>query len=126
MDANPTPVHHGRRARAPRALLLGLLLGALALTGCSDDEGGGDANGAGAEAVSIADFAFDPDGLTVAAGSTVTFTNEDGAGHTATAESFDTGELEEGDTAEVTLDEPGEITYFCDIHNYMTGTITVE
>ncbi|OWY61624.1 hypothetical protein B7486_62795, partial [cyanobacterium TDX16] len=111
--------------------------------GCSDDDSAGSGTedsvegGAGGEsadsgsstgdAVAIVDFTFDPGDLTVPAGTTVTFTNEDGADHTATGEdgSFDTDVLEEGDAAEVTFDEPGEISYFCDIHNYMTGTITV-
>jgi plastocyanin len=128
-----------------RPLLLVLVAAVLVLTGCSDDSGddesgsdadatsddsaSGDAGGsASGDAVTIADFAFDPDGLTVAAGTTVTFTNEDSAAHTATAEddSFDTGELEGGDSAEVTFDEPGEVSYFCNIHNYMQGTVTVE
>jgi plastocyanin len=127
-------------------LLLVLALGGFLLAGCSDDadssddassddattddsaSDGSSGGGEATDAVTIVDFAFDPDGATVAAGSTLTFTNEDGATHTATADddSFDTGDLEEGDSAEVTLDEPGEISYFCDIHNYMTGTITVE
>jgi plastocyanin len=127
-----------------RPVLLVLVAAVLVLAGCSDDSGddesgsdaatddsagSGDAGeSASGDAVTIAGFAFDPDGLTVAAGTTVTFTNDDSAAHTATAEddSFDTGELEGGDTAEVTFDEPGEVSYFCNIHNYMQGTVTVE
>jgi plastocyanin len=136
----------GHMKKITTTLLLALALGGFVLTGCSDDSDSSDdassdeattddsasgESGGGSEAtdaVTIVDFAFDPEGATVAAGSTITFTNEDGATHTATADddSFDTGDLEQGDSAEVTLDEPGDLSYFCDIHNYMTGTITVE
>lgn len=124
-----------------RPLLLVLVSAVLVLSACSggDEEGDGESGGGeatsesgGGEAtgdeVAIVDFTFDPAGLTVPAGTTVTFTNEDSAPHTATADddSFDTGDLEEGDTAEVTFDEPGEVPYFCNIHNYMRGTVTVE
>jgi plastocyanin len=77
--------------------------------------------------VTIADFAFGPAELSVAAGTTVTFVNNDSAPHTATADdgSFDTGGLETGESATVTLDEPGTHHYVCTYHPRMTGTITV-
>lgn len=81
-----------------------------------------------AAAVEIADFAFSPDTLTVAAGSTVTWTNADGTTHTATADdgAFDSDRLAEGDSYEETFDEPGTYAYHCDIHRGMEGTIVVE
>lgn len=89
------------------------------------EEGGG---AAGEGAVEIADFAFAPEALEVAAGSTVVFTNGDEFAHTAEADdgAFDTGELAGGASSEpVVLDEAGEYAYHCAIHEYMTGTITV-
>lgn len=92
--------------------------------------GGGDgsANGKG---VTIVDFAFDPSTIEVAAGSTVTWTNEDGVTHTVTAgapgsaeETFDES-LDGGATAEVTFDEAGTFPYFCAIHTDMTGEVVV-
>lgn len=82
------------------------------------------------DAVRIAAFAFDPDPVEVKVGATVTWTNEDPDVHTATSEGdvpkkFDTGELAEGSAGRVTFDKPGTYTYYCDIHNYMTGTVTV-
>jgi len=84
--------------------------------------------GGGAGAVEIIDFKFDPEPITVKAGTEIQWTNADSAPHTATADdgSFDTGELAEGETGTATLDQPGEISYVCDIHPFMTGTVVVE
>jgi plastocyanin len=86
--------------------------------------GGGGAN---ANAVSIANFAFDPAELEVPAGTEVTWTNDDQAPHTVTAEGgeFDSGTLEPGDTFSVAVEGNGPVTYACMIHPEMTGTIVV-
>ena len=83
--------------------------------------------GQGADAVSISNFAFDPAELSVAAGTEVTWTNDDPAPHTVTADdgSFDSGTLEPGQTFSVTVDGNGPVTYACQIHPDMTGTVTV-
>ena len=80
-----------------------------------------------AEKVEIADFAYDPDPVTVQVGGKVTWQNEDTAPHTATADdgSFDTGTLEEGKLKSETFKEPGTYTYFCEIHPTMHGTVEV-
>ncbi len=77
--------------------------------------------------VTIVDFAFTPQELEVPAGTTVTWTNEDWAPHTVTAEdgSFDSCELVEGDTFEYTFDEPGTYSYLCSFHPGMVGTVVV-
>ena len=64
----------------------------------SDDGGGGDAD------VTIADFAFDPTTLTVAAGDSIPVTNEDGTAHTFTSADggFDV-ELGGGESGEATV-----------------------
>jgi plastocyanin len=79
------------------------------------------------EAVSIANFAFDPAALEVAAGTEVTWTNDDQAPHTVTADGggFDSGTLEPGDTFSVAVEGNGPVTYACMIHPEMTGTIVV-
>ena len=77
----------------------------------------------------IVDFEFTPPEITVAAGTEVTFTNDDTSPHTATADddSFDTGKLDDGgDSGSVKLDEPGSYSYFCEFHPTMKGTIEVE
>ncbi|MEO6376169.1 MAG: plastocyanin/azurin family copper-binding protein [Acidimicrobiales bacterium] len=77
------------------------------------------------DAVVIANFAYSPETLTVAAGAKVTFTNTDGAAHTATADdkSFDSGRLAQGQSFELTV--VNSITYYCTIHQYMTASIEV-
>jgi plastocyanin len=77
--------------------------------------------------VTIVDFSFDPQEITITAGSTVTWRNDDAVPHTATADdqSFDTGMLNAGDEASHTFDEPGEYPYFCAFHPSMTGVVIV-
>jgi hypothetical protein len=74
----------------------------------------------------IRDGTFAP-ALTVAAGTTVTWTNEDWAPHTATAEdgSFDSGRLNQGDSFDQTFDEPGTFAYHCSFHPGMMGSVVV-
>jgi len=80
------------------------------------------------DSVEIVEFEFEPEEITVPAGTTVTFTNQDVAAHTATADdsSFDTQELGKGDSAEETFDEPGTYTYYCRFHVFMKGSVVVE
>jgi plastocyanin/uncharacterized cupredoxin-like copper-binding protein len=82
------------------------------------------AGGAG-DAVAIAGFAFQPATLRVAAGTEVTWTNQDPAQHTVTAEdgSFDSGAMDQGDTFSTRVNGP--ITYVCAIHPTMRGTLRV-
>jgi plastocyanin len=77
--------------------------------------------------VAIADFAFSPPALSVAAGSTVTWTNNDPFGHSvvATDGSFASSSLDSGVAFDFTFNTPGEYAYVCGIHPEMTGTVTV-
>ena len=77
--------------------------------------------------VSIKDFSFEPGSISVAVGSTVTWTNNDTTSHTVTADdgSFDAGTLAPGATFSHTFDTPGTFSYHCNIHPSMTATITV-
>jgi plastocyanin len=77
--------------------------------------------------VDIHDHAFDPAQLNVAPGTTVTFVNNDIEPHTATADNglFDTGVLEPGYSFDVFFDGAGTVTYHCELHPDMQGSIVV-
>lgn len=78
-------------------------------------------------AVAVIDFAFDPAEVTVAPGTTVTWTNTGKRPHTVTAQegSFDSGRLDPGEQFSFTFDEPGSFDYFCGFHPEMQGTVIV-
>ena len=78
-------------------------------------------------AVAIADFAFSPATLTITAGDTVTWTNEDQVEHTATSTTgaFDSGLLGQGASYSFTFTTAGTFDYLCTPHPTMTGQIVV-
>ena len=77
--------------------------------------------------VEVVDFVFRPETLEIAAGTTVTWTNQDIVPHTATADdgSFNSGKLSKSESFSFTFEEPGTYEYFCEFHPNMTGTIVV-
>lgn len=117
--------------RLRRALALPVVALALAACGADGDAGeipnAGQPAGSGTE-VTIEGFAFEPTEIEVAAGDTVTWTNQDSAPHTVkdSGDLFpESDDLAQGDTFSFTYDEPGEYPYICGIHQYMKGTVTV-
>lgn len=103
---------------------------------------------AGENAVTLKGLSFQPDAIQVAAGTEVTWTNEDAqVRHTITAGTpgeraipgsgeedeppSKAGEFEgmvadAGDTFSFTFAEAGAYAYFCEIHPTMTGEVVVE
>jgi plastocyanin len=77
--------------------------------------------------VSIANFAFQPAWISVPAGTTVSWFNNDGVSHTVTSDSgaFDSGAIAPGGSFGVTFSAPGAYTYHCAFHPMMTGTVVV-
>jgi plastocyanin len=84
-----------------------------------------------------AGIGYDPDPVTVSAGSSIIWDNQDNALHTATsgiAETTETdGLFDTGLVGAMTQSqpiampsEPGEYPYFCTLHPYLTGTVIVE
>lgn len=78
--------------------------------------------------VSIANFAFAPSPLAVARGSTVIWSNDDGAPH---ALAFGDGAaasdlLLPGQRFARTYSQAGSFDYACSVHPYMRGTVTVQ
>ncbi|MCI3179953.1 amicyanin [Caulobacter sp. CCUG 60055] len=80
------------------------------------------------QAVAIKGFAFTPQVVTVAPGTTVTWTNVDEDPHTVTAndKSFHSAALDTDDKFTFTFTKPGEYAYFCSLHPHMTGKIVVK
>ena len=111
-----------RRAAAVAVLGLAVVAGA-----CGSDSDADQGAAAGGDVLTIENFSFSPEPLTVPVGTVVRVVNKDDAPHTATADdmSFDTGELGKGESGEITLSTAGEFAYQCDIHDYMRGVIRV-
>lgn len=86
------------------------------------------ANAQTTHTVVIKDFAFTPANLTIKAGDTVTWINQDGAAHSAwesTGNAFDTGLLSQGQSASLTFGSAGSFNYRCRPHGNMRGSITI-
>lgn len=84
--------------------------------------------------VSIEDFAFSPASLTVVEGTTVVWTNLDSASHTVTSGTpdeepgaiFDSENLGQNDSTEVTFNDVGLFPYYCRPHAAsMTAEVVV-
>jgi uncharacterized protein (TIGR03118 family) len=80
-----------------------------------------------ASLANIANFAFVPPTITIASGTPVQWTNQDGLAHTVTADdaSFQSGSLEHNDTYSQTFSAAGTYSYHCSIHPFMKGKIVV-
>jgi plastocyanin len=84
-------------------------------------------------AVAIVDFMFSPATITVAAGTTITWTNMSASGsdHTTTSniagtvDSWDSGLTTPGQTFSVKFNDPGTFDYHCNVHTFMMGTVIV-
>ena len=83
---------------------------------------------AAAAEVEIDQFAFVPQRITVKAGTTVTWINEDDVPHTVASSNklFKSKALDTGDKFSFTFTTPGTYAYFCSVHPHMTGTVVVE
>jgi len=77
--------------------------------------------------IDISQFKFAPNSITIKAGTKITWTNQDTAPHTATADntSWDSGTLQKGQSFSFTFNKAGLVKYHCEIHPNMTATITV-
>ena len=77
--------------------------------------------------VSIVDFAFDPQVVTITVGSSVEWTNAGSFTHTTTSDTgvWDSGQLGPGDVFSTTFNSPGSYPYHCAIHSFMQGRVVV-
>ena len=78
--------------------------------------------------VNIDQFTFYPQRITVKAGTTVTWTNEDDVPHTAASsiKFFKSKALDTANKFSFTFTTPGTYDYFCSVHPHMTGAVVVE
>ena len=77
---------------------------------------------------------FNPQEVDVKIGTTVVWTNDDGASHTVTdgkpsdnefGKNFDSGMIKPNKTFEHMFSSAGSFDYFCQVHPWMTGKVTV-
>jgi plastocyanin len=76
--------------------------------------------------VAIKNFSFNPDTLTVKAGTTVAWVNEDSVTHTIKSDAFSSGNLGNGQKFEFKFEKAGSFDYSCGIHPSMKGKIIVQ
>ncbi len=78
--------------------------------------------------VKIDNFSFTPQRVTVKAGTTVTWTNQDDIPHTvaSSTRAFKSKALDTDDKFRFMFMTPGSYDYFYSLHPHMTGTIVVE
>jgi plastocyanin len=78
--------------------------------------------------VKIDNFSFGPPTLTVAAGTTVTWINNDDVPHTVVSDDklFKSKALDTDDKFSYTFTKPGTYNYFCSVHPKMTAKVVVQ
>jgi plastocyanin len=85
---------------------------------------------AGSTSVSAGDYFFAPPSITIQVGGTVTWSNDGQTAHTVTANggSFDSGNLDPGQSFGHTFTQPGTFAYYCQYHRSLgqKGTVTVQ
>ena len=113
---NETPPSRGRRSFVRAALVAATLLTIVTAASAEDAK------------VKIDNFTFEPRKLTIKAGTTVTWKNEDDIPHTVASatKAFKSKALDTDDSFSFTFATPGTYEYFCSLHPHMTGTIVVE
>ena len=113
-------------------LILSIML--FVFGGCSNDStssygsttpppsGGGTTN-----TINMAGNVFSPSTMTIAKGTTITWTNNSGVTHTSTSNTsvWDTGDIAAGASKTTTFNTSGSFPFHCKYHSMMTGTITV-
>jgi amicyanin len=125
-----------------KKLLFVLLMAAVLIAGCTQPPAGNpppgnNSNGnpplASGNAVTIQNFAFNPQTITISVGETVTWTNQDSAPHSVMDDpglpdvsGLSSAVLSKGGSYSFTFDQAGTWNYYCSIHPSMKGTVVVQ
>ena len=108
-----------------KRVILGLILATLVVAGGVAIEGCGGGGDPGPNEVFMQAIAFNPMEITIQAGESVTWTNEDIVPHTATSGNpgdddlgaiFRSAQFGQGGTFTHTFEDAGEFVYFCEVH----------
>jgi plastocyanin len=104
------------------------ILAAVVLLGTGTFGSTAQAQQAPATEVKIDNFSFGPAAITIAAGTTVTWTNRDDIPHTVVADdkTFKSKVLDTDEKFSYTFSKPGTYPYFCSVHPKMTGKVVVQ
>jgi plastocyanin len=78
--------------------------------------------------VKVDNFSFSPQTITIAAGTTVIWTNRDDIPHTVVSDDkvFKSKVLDTDEKFSYTFDKAGNFPYFCSVHPKMTGKVIVQ
>jgi plastocyanin len=109
----------------PRGLVLLLAL-LLVAPACGSEEGSEPV--ATTKVTMVKSYRFEPETITIEAGQTVTWTNDDNFTHTVQVEIEGQGDHEvgKGKSVSITFDEPGTYDYVCTLHSHdMKGKVIV-
>ena len=107
---------------------LALVLGACGSSGTTARSSATAAVPAPSRLVTIKGFNYRPSRLRIVVGTTLQVVNKDSEPHTLTADdkSFTTGTLDKDGSKTITLARAGTFPFYCTLHPYMKGTITVQ
>ena len=109
-----------------RLLLPAVAAAALVAAGCG---GSGESSKpvATTEVGMVKSYRFDPKVTEIAAGETVTWTNEDNFTHTVQVDGQEDHKVRKGESVSITFETPGTYSYVCTLHSQdMDGEVIVE
>jgi plastocyanin len=106
------------------------VIAALALLLAGSTEGAANREQPASAEVKIDNFSFGPATITVAVGTTVTWTNRDDIPHTVVSaddpKAFKSKVMDTDEKFSFTFTKAGTFPYFCSVHPKMTGTVVVQ
>lgn len=117
-----------RTPSARRNLVALLICGLVALGGCSAPPPVAAGVPVRPNTIVIQNFSFEPDGVVVTPGATITVINNGVTAHTVTAvnKEFDSGAIRPSSRITITAPKaPGQYLYLCMFHQYMSGFVSV-